>query len=235
MDIEQLNFKYNFTETEKNILEFLYNSKDYNYNPTIRETAKECFTSPTTIIKLAKKMNLSGYTELLLKIKETPSLSLASPSNSFISKLPSIEVEKQFIDILNKFQNKNILIVASGFSQVIGDYMNDSFLLSNLRSITNIHLELFSLENAKKTLLIVVSESGETSLIKEIVDIAKKNGVTIISFTGNPLSTISKKSDLDISVSFFDILSNGTNPKYFYGSTLIVFEYLMSSYKRSLH
>lgn len=234
MDLEQLGNKYKFTEIEKNILNFLHENIDPDYSPTIREVAKKCYTSPTTIIKLAKKMKLSGYTELLLKVKETSLSEANSDKHTFVSVRPTPEVEKKFVQLLSDYKDENIMIVASGFSQVVADYMNDTLLLNNFHSLRHVHLELLSMQKGKP-IVIAVSESGETSSVKEIVSRAKDSGATVISFTGNPLSSISLLADLDISVRYFDIFSTGTNPRYFYGSTLIVFEFLMSSYKNSLH
>ena len=55
MNIENLSNKYNLNETEKNILLFIETHAKDIKTLGIRGVAKQCYTSPATIINLAKK------------------------------------------------------------------------------------------------------------------------------------------------------------------------------------
>jgi 6-phospho-3-hexuloisomerase len=52
----------------------------------------------------------------------------------------------------------------------------------------------------KNDAFIVASGSGETKTIVDLTRIAKDSGVTVISITGNPDSTIAKMADLNITI-----------------------------------
>lgn len=239
MNLEMLHHKFEFTPTEKTILEFLNNHQSSLTTLTIREVAQRCYTSPSTIIKLAKKMNLSGYSELIYKIKENslPDGTKESQHNAdeFCVVSVSEAQQKQFNAILEKFRQKPIMLIASGFSQILVEYINEALLLHGIRSIKNTHLELLNPKRKNDVLLMIVSESGETTRVKELVAMANKNDFTLISFTGNPLSTVHKNSTLAITTNTFKgFQEDQYEPKYFYGSVLILFETLLSNYLKSV-
>ncbi|MGX6978065.1 MurR/RpiR family transcriptional regulator [Vagococcus elongatus] len=239
MNLETLHHKFEFTPTEKIILAFLNDHQSSLSNLTIREAAQQCYTSPSTIIKLAKKMNLSGYSELIYKIKEN---SLADgieenqhTTDSFRVAPITESQQKAFNTILENYRQKPIMLIASGFSQILVEYINEALLLNGIRSIKNTHLELLHPERKDDVLLIIVSESGETTRVKELAAMARKNDFTLISFTGNPLSTVHKSSTLAITTNTFKgFQEDRYEPKYFYGSVLILFETLLSNYLKSV-
>ncbi|WP_027109141.1 MurR/RpiR family transcriptional regulator [Lacticigenium naphthae] len=228
MKLETLNHKYNFTEAEKEILLFMNKNIAAIQSRTVREVANDCYVSPATIMKLVKKLNLNSYRDLVIKISndctlEVPekfkqSLDLDAAYNLILSK------KSTFNKLLDSYKDHSILILATGYSELIGTYIYENLRLSGFPVLNHPHLEL--MEN-NRVLLIVVSESGETTIQKDIILQAQKNKLDIISFTGNPLSTISKNSTLDLSVDLYEGLSSNENsPKYFYGMTMILFESL---------
>ncbi|MFL2146452.1 MurR/RpiR family transcriptional regulator [Desemzia sp. FAM 24101] len=240
MNIQNLANKFNLNETEKSILLFIeHHAKDIK-ELGIRGVAKRCYTSPATIVNLAKKMNFSGYSELVFKMKENTLLEdAANPSE--VTALPyyqklSDRYFNEFEQILNDYRDKTIMILASGFSQIIANYINESLILNGFRSITNSHLELMRKEYAGETLVVVVTESGETSRLKELVKESYENGIEVLSFVGNPNSGITHYSRLSV-VTHDDVQfsKDPYEPHLFYGSVLLVFEFLLSAYlKRSI-
>lgn len=118
MNIEDLDKKYLFTETEKQVLTFLNENSDTLNQFTIRDVANSCFTSPATIIKLAKKMNLSGYSEMIEKISEQPEVTISS---DFVAQTGLVDAytllennRDDFKNVLNQYKEKKILVLSIG-------------------------------------------------------------------------------------------------------------------------
>ncbi|SFH55080.1 MurR/RpiR family transcriptional regulator [Pisciglobus halotolerans] len=240
LNIQNLANKFNLNETEKSILIFIERHAKDIKELGVRGVAKQCYTSPATIVNLAKKMNFSGYSELVFKMKENTLLEeVAHPAE--VTALPYYQkLSERYVDefeqILNDYQDKTIMILGSGFSQIIANYLNESLILKGFRSITNSHLELIGKEYAGETLLVVVTESGETARLKELVKQAYDNSVDVLSFVGNANSGIANYSRLSVAT-YDDIQFSSTphEPHLFYGSILLVFELLLSAYlKRSI-
>lgn len=59
-------------------------------------------------------------------------------------------------------------------------------------------MQLLSTSHKDDILLIVISNSGESSNILEVVATAKNNGIQILNFVGNGNSTLVKISDFPI-------------------------------------
>lgn len=233
MNIEDLDKKYLFTETEKQVLTFLNENSDDLIRFTIRDVANSCFTSPATIIKLAKKMNLSGYSEMIEKISVHPQVTISS---DFIAQTGLVDAysllenkRADFKHVLAQFKEKKILILSTGFSENIANYIYEVLILRDFQVLRRAHLELIEPNQKGETLVIAISESGETTIVKDLVVQAAENNMNIISFTGNPSSTISKLATLDFSVDVYNGLSvySRNVPKYFYGIAMIIFEGLI--------
>ncbi|MEG0553408.1 MAG: SIS domain-containing protein [Carnobacterium sp.] len=147
-------------------------------------------------------MNFSGYSELVFKIKENTLLE-NNDHPAEVTALPHYQKLSQryfaeFEQILDDYRDKTIMILGSGFSQIIANYINESLILNGFRSITNSHLELIREEYAGETLIVVVTESGETSRLKELVKQSHENGIEVLSFVGNAHSGIADYSRLSI-------------------------------------
>ncbi|MCY3054539.1 winged helix-turn-helix transcriptional regulator [Aerococcus sp. CDC-944-U94] len=89
MKLERIISKYHLTDTEVDILKHLIQS---DAKLTIRELAEKAYVSPATIIHLAKKMNFSGYSELLFQFNQEREKKCTSANNQ-----SSIAMGKLFI------------------------------------------------------------------------------------------------------------------------------------------
>lgn len=231
MNISTLVNKYRLNSTETTILIFLQDNVDETKTLGIRGVAKACFTSPATIINLAKKMNYSGYTELVFKIKEGLMGDVIFSEETPTSHYDVQHYQVGFNQLLADYQNKTIMILASGFSQIISNYVNESLIIHGFSSISNSHLELLEPNRLRETLVVAISESGETTSLKEIVLRAQRSNLDILSFTGNPQSTIARASKLSIHIKANShFLTDQHPPHLFYGNTLNMFELLLSAY-----
>lgn len=222
MNIQTICEKYQLNKDEQKILTYMNSHRQELRNLSIRELAKRTFTSPSFIIKTCKKMKLSGYSELVFLITDTPKF----PNNTE-NDLKVKSYVKPFSNLMDKHKDSMIMILGSGFSQNIANYMSEYLNLHGFRCTANSHLEL--LRKNKNVLIIVISNSGETKRLAELCIQAQQNNRDILSFVGNSNSTIAQNSTLAISSDTFNPSSFDSHyPQLFFGLTLIYFELLMS-------
>lgn len=223
MDIQQITEKHQLTQTEKRVLEYMefnrYNLKKHG----IRYVAKKTYTSPSFIVKLAKKMQLSGYSELVFLLSDTDYFD--QDNQEIIDIRPYFE---RFYHYIVKHRNSMIMLLGNGYSQNIANYMSEYLNLHGFRSTSNSHLELLRKEEAADCLLIIISNSGETIRLCELLSQAKYNNQDIIAFVGNRTSSIAKKAKLVISTDTCTPSSFDSKvPQLFFGLSLMYFELLM--------
>ncbi len=222
MNIQTICEKYQLNKDEQKILTYMNSHRQELRNLSIRELAKRTFTSPSFIIKTCKKIKLSGYSELVFLITNTPKF----PNNTE-NDLKVKSYVKLFFNLMDKHKDSMIMILSSGFSQNIANYMSEYLNLHGFRCTANSHLELF--RKNKDALIILISNSGETKRLAELCIQAKRNNRDILSFVGDSTSTIAKNSSLAISSDTFNPSSFDSHyPQLFFGLTLIYFELLMS-------
>ena len=116
------------------------------------------------------------------------------------------------------------------FSAPIAEYMQQRLtLLLGYQALCVVHMEMFSPHGLMMIqFLIVVSYSGKTPRLNEIVETAASNHVPIISFLGNQDSSIFKYSTLPLIIGNYDSFSHDLNQaNTFFGETIIAFETLV--------
>ena len=223
MDIRQISEKFQLNDTESSVLQFMYSRTKNLKEMSIRDVANATYTSPGYIVKIAHKLKLSGYKELVYLMTNT----LKYPDVVFNEVEPYQDV---FTNLIRNHQNDEIMILASGYSQNVADYMADYFNMHNFRVTSKSHLEfLRDKYHNENCLIIAVSNSGETSRLEQLIRDAVDNGHDVISFVGNAESTIAQCSTLSISTnSFFPAAYDEEFPPLFFGKALIYFELLMN-------
>jgi len=210
------------------ILEYLYHNVESIQKLNIRIVAKNCFTSPATIVRLAKKMNLTGYSELVFKVKE----SCINDSTITQNTLSISEKEiKTFCQLLNDNSPNLITILSEGFSTHIASYISDVLNFHLISNISTPYISLIQNKNIKNSLFFIISHSGNEEILVERIDSILSNNNRIISFVGDRHSPLADKSTLTFSTDTFNPFSPvKSQPQYFFGETLIIFETLISEY-----
>ena len=113
-----------------------------------------------------QKIGYSGYSELVFAYGNKHS-SISFPENF------SNERKDEFIRLLSRYREKRIMVLGSGFSQNIANHFSEMLNLYGFRATANSHLE-FLRENVEKDVLIfIVSNSGDTLRLAELVKLAK--------------------------------------------------------------
>ena len=202
MNIEHLSEKFELNNLEKQIVSYIQEHLIELKSIGIRQMAKDNYTSTSTIYKLCKKFGFDGYSEY----------------RSFY---------QQFQSLLQD-HSKRIIVFGLGFSAPIAEYMQQRLTLLGYSTMCVVHMEMFSQHFFDNTIFIVVSYSGKTPRLNEMIETAYHNHVPIISFIGNPQSPIIQLSTLPIVIEQYDSFSHDLNrPNTFFGEAIIAFETLL--------
>lgn len=221
MNIEHLKDKFILNELELQLVKYLEDNQDNLKNITIRQMASANFTSTSAIYRLCNKFGFSGYSDMIYQLSSSTNAQpvLNDDFNQYSQK---------FIELLNKHRQHNIIVFGMGFSAPIADYIQQRLTLNGFHAMSVIHTEMLDIKYQDNTLLIVISNSGITPRLVEIVDTAFKNNIDIISFIANENSNLYHNATLPIVVgSYNSFTHNNLVPNTFFGQVLIVFESLL--------
>ncbi len=215
MVIDELRRGTNFTESEKIISEFIVNHPDKFQQMNSEELAKETFTSKSTVIRLCKKLNVSGYQELkkilYSEINEEikfgkeelhPNLNRRSTYREIDGLLQ--QVYKKAIDDVN-LSNNQILInriinqiprmeklefYSTGMGCAILEAVTHKFNTIGIESSVNSTINeryLAIVKNKSKMMAFVVSFSGNNPFVVHAAKVLRHLGIYLVGVVG-PLS-----------------------------------------------
>lgn len=221
MNIEHLSEKFELNNLEKQIVSYIQEHLIELKSIGIRQMAKDNYTSTSTIYKLCNKFGFDGYSDMIYHLTSTK-------DNH------TIDFHEQYRSFYEQFQSllqdhsKRIIVFGLGFSAPIAEYMQQRLTLLGYQAMCVVHMEMFSPHFFDNTVFIVVSYSGKTPRLNEIIKTAHHNHVPIISFIGNAHSPIIQLSSLPITIGQYDSFSHDLNrPNTFFGEAIIAFETLL--------
>lgn len=231
-DIYKMKDKYRLSETEMQILEYLLNHHQEILDMAVRDVAAANFTSAATIIKLSKKMGYTGYTDMAYRLH----FMIASREGGAVQDaeltgfIDGIEEERldEFCRLMEKHRWGILFVAAAGFSTPLADYICRKLLVMGFRCIQTNAYGVYDTNEVGGGLVIAVSKSGETESITKNVGYAVKNGMDIISFTGQQDNSVASRSTVNLPVLDDHALDDrNVAVNYFYARVMILFEYLM--------
>lgn len=219
MNINHLADKYDLNDLEKQIVEYINNNIHQLKSIGIRQMAKDNFTSTSTIYKLCDKFGFEGYSDMIYH--------LTSTKDQFISDDSQYQEHKEkFLSLISG--DKLIIIFGLGFSTPIAEYMHQRLTIKGYRSLCVVHMEMFQNLLDLDAVFIVISHSGKTLHLMEIINFANNSNIPVISFIGNKNSPIYEHTTLPIVIGEYDSFSYDlTKKNTFFGESLIVFENLL--------
>lgn len=235
LDLSKLFGNIKLTAIEEGIIRYLIENIDTCTNQGIRTIAKENFTSPSTIIRLSKKLGYSGFVELTYSLKNKLSSNDGSKFPEDMKRtLFSTNYENAIIDFVDCINKGNILVSGEGFSEIVSKYMYMKLLVLGKKSMFSTFIDLdvlFDNHIENINTIILVSKSGESSHCVNSCLYAKERGIKIIAFTGNPKSTLAMNSDITFVVSDCEKLDNDNYyPNPFFAYCIETFELMLHKY-----
>lgn len=208
----------------------------------IQQIAKENYVSSTFIIKMCKRLGFDGYSELYYYLsKKTGPGRPGADREELYRLIDNYDEEKGdlFCRLLTSFRDRKIFVEGNGFSALVTDYMVQRLAVCGFMSFNSVLFYDFMIfrgphsrtnTNVEPTLMIAISQSGETMSIINDVEKAKKRGFSIICFTKRSDSTLASLSDLVFVVDGAKQTLVGEVPNLFFGHVILAFEELMGRF-----
>ncbi|KJY57806.1 MurR/RpiR family transcriptional regulator [Lactobacillus melliventris] len=192
-----------------------------NLKPLASSSAKEAAfiygTSTTTLVRLAKRIGLSGYSEFSFQTKlylqnnaskeeaSDSSNELSKVTNGFcksISKIPTNSNNEKIIQLAKEIHDaKRTFFIGYGYTGLVTDYLKFMFLTLGKTPIIYDDVSMINHvdQSLKKgDLVIVFSVSGSLKQYKKIYKKCKQENILLTIVTMNPNLNILK----DISLNF---------------------------------
>lgn len=239
LDITKLFGNIKFTPVEETIITYLIDNIDICLNKGIRTIAKENFTSPSTIIRLAKKLGYSGFVELMYSLKSKVSSENSTILFEGIQKRNIFKTNYDCAcdDFIKYIKDGNMLISGEGFSEIVSKYMYMKLLVLGKKSIMSTFIDIdILLDNHAENInsVILISKSGEGKHCVNSCLHAKERNLKIISFTGNSQSTLAKNSDITFIIPDCEKMDNDNYyPNPFFAYCIETFELMIHMYMNS--
>lgn len=210
MKLEEIvNSVRNFTDSEKEILEYVLNNKETVVTLSSSELAEETFTSPATITRLSKKLGCAGFNELKYLINqdlarvgpshETSNIQLLKNDISETFELIDQTDIRDIVDLLNN-ANRIYTYGTSWGERNALEMFTRNFMATNIHfidipSITE--FQWIANEVTQDDLIIIISYSGENDVVLAIANNLQLRNIPTVSVTPmheNTLASMSTKN-----------------------------------------
>ncbi|WP_137662991.1 MurR/RpiR family transcriptional regulator [Enterococcus hulanensis] len=219
-----------FSNSEKKVIAYMLEEKARIKKETIKEIAAKNYTAPSTLIRIAKKLNFSGWNDFRDAFLDEVSylnehfkdvdanfpFVEKDDFSSIASKLMHLNNEAvqdtnhlidqndlyQAVKLLEKSQEIYIF-ATSGNLLIAQDFqVKMSRIKKRVTICTTEGEQLFAASNLRKdACAIVISYSGETNSVIKLAEILYLNHVPIISITSIGESSLGKFADIKLRIS----------------------------------
>ena len=200
-------YKETLTSTETAIAEYIEENSSLASKLTVRELAEKTFASPSTIVRLCRKLGFEGYNDFqkelmvdLAIVKDGNenhsefSFDKNEDVNSIIQKIQSNSIniiqdsiklldDASIIEVADRlYEARNVLLFGIGASYYVSRDLYLKLLRLNKPTVSNEDYHsmlLASMNSSKDDLAFVFSYSGNTKEMIKCMEHLKENGTTI--------------------------------------------------------
>lgn len=191
-------------KTEASIYNFIIHNMEAVVDMNVRELAEKTFVSTATIVRFTRKMGCGGFNELKDELRQNLKKSVLPDPDAQLDEL--IRQMKEFRSEgfrknVHKFamyiaHAKTLIFIGEGNKGIIARYAARYF--SNIGYFAiGIDDPFYPpvLNRGTGTVVVVLSESGETASMIDQVNSYKANDACVLTITNNRNSTIAEMSD----------------------------------------
>lgn len=237
MDLDIIMKGKKLSANEQEILEYLISHVDQLEGVSLRELAQRLFTSPAAIVRLAQKLEFSGYLELFYFLKNQFRANSQGVSATIDFNIDTKKIEPSIVGMKEFYANnkdKFITIYATGFSSIVADYLHKKLLVNGIKTLfvnAGDSSGIISNNTENISMLISISKSGETQKVIEKMTFCQERGIPNILFTGNLDSRAKQLATISFEVADERPLDS-QNIKYnsFFGKLMLLLEYIVQEF-----
>lgn len=195
-------FEFQLTDLEDQIIQYILHNRMEVVNMSIQHLAKQTHTVPNSIMRLMKKLDYEGFTQLKLRLKdELATKETKSQSFQYEIERTMELTDTRLIQLAGEWMNQShrILVFGAGAHSYISELivMNIKPFHKEVTFSEHRHENIAALQHfTKKDVVILLSQSGDTKQTLDLGDYAKKQGARIIGMSHIGESSLSKLADL---------------------------------------
>ncbi|EFE94065.1 MurR/RpiR family transcriptional regulator [Serratia odorifera] len=231
MNFKQIFSQAELSKTDLMVLEYIYQFPELCIDDGIRAVSARCYSSPSTVVRLAKKLGFRGYLELVYFIKFNLVVPPAGQSSLESGIASSVQQQTRFLELLD---HGKILIHGSGFSQLVAQYMYNKFMTLGIDSYLSLWPDFDILDQKMRfrfDMVIVISKSGNSGSALSWGDAVKRNHIQLAAFCGDGDSPLAQRADMTF---IFEDRQKYDHdiyyPNPFFGHCLLGFENLVKAW-----
>lgn len=246
MNLTKLIQGRNLTENERMVLAYLMEHLDTALSQGVRSIAQENYTSTSTIMRLARKLGYSGFADMCYNLRamaEEPERAMAKEQDfltefcqSSILSYDTYANLKVFTKHMVHSKGGLIFIYATGFSATIGTYMARKLVNMGLRCMFasgEDSVGMFENNLEQMGSFFCISKSGETTLVRDKIKIARENGIFTAAITCERENSVSRFADVWFRVEDLCKLDDlNTLPNTFFPQAMMLVELIAYEYLR---
>lgn len=234
------------TEEEKRVITSIVQHIESNSGKVgIQHIADENFVSTSFIMKLCKRLGFDGYSELFyyLALQNTGNVLPGDPQKEVVQNLiDNYDDEKvqAFCDLLFQFREQKIFVVGAGFADLVADYIVQRLAVCGFMVFNRVHFyDLMLMREGQQgemvptiepSLIIAISQSGETNTVLNDVKRAQERGFKVLSFSRRTESTLAELSEILFVINTSKQTLISEVPNSFFGKVILAFEELLGIY-----
>ena len=246
VNIEKITQGKNLTDTEQTVLEYILDHLDTVQTEGVRGVARANYTSTSTIMRLARKMDYSGFVDMCYKLRsftETPHQTMKEEENflnSFgVESLLNYNTYTQLKACAEKIleqKDKIIFVYGTGFSGTVCTYLTQKLVNMGILCVSATggdSVGIFENTLERMGMFFCISKSGETSMVRDKIKTAQENGVCTVAITGEQKNSIGQFADLWFRVENpWKLDDQNTMPNTFFPQTMMLIELIAYEYRR---
>jgi len=219
-----------FTETEKHIRDYILKNKENVTSMSIYELADKAFVSPSSItrfchkigidsfksfrIGLVKEINVfnhhdvQSFSNMSIQPEDTPETVIDKITKVTLQSIQETKMlinEKDLIEVAKLLcRSSSIELYGVGEADIVA--LDAAIKFNRIGKKTQYNSaytmqRITALNSDENSVAIVISYTGETPEIMQLVEYLKKNDATIIAITGNTKNTLSEIADYNLFIS----------------------------------
>lgn len=198
------------TKNDLRIYKFCQENPAEVYDMKIHELAERVYTTAPSISKLVKKLGFNNFQEFKFNIRDAFTTSQNSQHyNAFIN-----QYAYEFQDALVKTSEKSVItfceflkdcnsIITWGYgtSDSVAKYISYNLMVLGFNAHNETDYTSCNVRSrfmTKDDCLLIVSNSGDSEMLAEIISNAKKHGVKVAGITSKLNSTLERKADVTL-------------------------------------
>lgn len=246
--IERISLYYSqLTKGERKLIKTIISDPTKLINLDIRNAARYYNTSTAALVRLAKHLEYSGFTELALMLKiyienkDSNKENLDKLNTLFTQTILKI-FNQNIFDKLKLLISKldkahRIISIGMGSSASTANFFkykmnNEGYIVSEYNDLISIHDLNKSLKS--NDLIVIFSVTGDKSCYRDLYKISKYKGNEICLFTMNKKILLKTKEDLKFTLPTLHIISNGIqviDTRFIFFILICILQYLIEQQK----